>query len=88
MITWKDQTIYSKHDTERTPTLWGLSVGRLTLTIMRRRDYPGTWFAQAEPFFGGFNPRDLETDDIDEAKRIAVDMLHTELRVALNLLDT
>jgi len=41
---WKDITSYSRGQTERKPTMWGLSNDKITITLMcNHRDYKGQW---------------------------------------------
>lgn len=86
MANWKDTTSFSRGDIDRTPRTWHMSFGSITLTVTRHIDYPGTWVTRCD-LFGSYSPRDLQTDDVDEAKGIALDMVYTALRVALDAVE-
>jgi len=81
MATWKDTTMHSRGAIDTTPRVWKIVLGFVVLTVLRHRDYPGTWVVQSDAT--GHWPRDLQTDDIDEAKQVALDIVYTALRVAI-----
>jgi hypothetical protein len=60
-------------------------IGAVSLILIW--DQARGWKVRCEPFFG-FWPRDLDISDLEEAKRVACDMLRTELRKAMDALDT
>ncbi len=76
MITWRDTSI-GEH------TSFPARAGAVSLTLIWNQERG--WQARCEPFFG-FWQRDLDVSDLDEAKRIATDMLSDELRKAINAL--
>lgn len=75
MLTWKDTSIGDNISLQA-------QAGAVNITLLKRAE---GWAANCDLF--GFWPRDLQTDDIDEAKRVACDMLYTELRKAMDALD-
>lgn len=84
MIEWKDQTSFSRGETDRTPRVWTGRVGAVSIAVLRHRDYPDTWVMQCELI--SLWPRDLETNDVDDAKRKALDIVRVELQRALDAL--
>lgn len=77
MIEWRDTSI-GEH------TSFQAQAGAVSLILIWNQERG--WTTRCEPFFG-FWQRDLGTSDLDEAKRIAADMLRTEMRKAMAALD-
>ena len=77
MLAWKDETSYSRNETNRTPKTWVAKVGSLRLYVTRHIDHgENDWLCSCDPFF---DIRMLESKEIDEAKAEAVVLLKHEL---------
>jgi hypothetical protein len=76
MLNWKDTSI-GDH------TSFQAYAGAVCLILIW--DQERGWKTRCEPFLG-FWPRDLDTSDLDEAKRSAENMLRLELKRSLDAL--
>jgi hypothetical protein len=76
MLMWRD-TSMGEH------TSFQAQAGAVSLILIWNQERG--WQTRCEPFFG-FWQRDLDVSDLDEAKRIATDMLRAELRKTMDTL--
>jgi hypothetical protein len=81
---WIDITIHSRGSKDDAPRTWAVDAGPLRLKVTRHIDHPGTWIVICSGFINGV---DLKTDDADEAKAKAVQLLRAKLQTILRALD-
>lgn len=74
---WKDETSYSRADTDRTPRTWVLESKLLRVTVHRHIYYPGKWLLSCERVSVDTIP--LESTEIDDAKREAVRVVYRRI---------
>lgn len=68
-IEWKDDTIYSQSDADRTPRTWTARVGDLKIVVTRHINHdPDRWLLRTD----WFGDRLLDSRDVEEAKRQAI----------------
>ena len=81
---WKDTSSYSKSDKERIPTSWCFYAGEIRISVHRHIYYDeDTWLLSCDPFF---NKYELPHKDIEKAKRTALDLVATKLRIVNSIL--
>ena len=72
---WADTTTYSRGDKERTPRVLSLSFKELNceITVHRHVYFPDTWVLSCKSI--GVDKRDLATNDLEEAKNKAIELV-------------
>lgn len=77
---WQDASSCSRGDKERIPTIWHLSECRICISVHRHIHYPkDMWLLTCEPFFDKY---ELPNKDIEDAKKLALDLVAVKLRNA------
>lgn len=85
-VIWKDISSYSQRDTIKIPNNYELIVNNTKIHVHRHMYYPKTWLLSCHEL--GISQRDLETNDIDEAKEKAIDVLIAHLDKYIDLQNT
>jgi hypothetical protein len=81
MIEWKDETSYSRGDTERVPRAWAVKVGALKISVHRHIHHdPDVWLLTCAPWF---SCHELPSKAAPLAKRQALDLVQERLHAAL-----
>lgn len=78
-LNWRDVTSYRQGDTERVPRTWELKLEELKYKVIvtRHRHYENTWLLTFRE--ANIELRDLETDDVEEAKNKALEIVENYL---------
>lgn len=80
---WKDDTSYSRSDTDRTPRVWAVEGDPLRLKVHRRHGIVGIWFASCDLF----ERRELIAKEAEAAQAEAVALVVARLQKALSTYD-
>ena len=77
MIVWKDTTSYSRWDDKRIPRTWKAELPcDARLIVTKHIDYGEEWTTSCYPLYDEIRP--LGTEDLEEAKRKAMEMFVSE----------
>lgn len=78
-LNWRDVTSYKQGDTERVPRTWELKLEELKYKVIVTRHiyYENTWLLTFRE--ANIELRDLETDDVEEAKNKALEIVKNYL---------
>lgn len=78
-LKWRDITIYKQGDADRIPRTWELKLEELRYRVIvtRHRYYENTWLLTCKET--NIELRDLETDDVEEAKYKALEIVENYL---------
>ena len=76
-LNWRDVTSYKQGDTERVPRTWELKLEELKYKVIVTRYYENTWLLTFRE--ANIELRDLETDDVEEAKNKALEIVKNYL---------
>lgn len=78
-LNWKDVTSYRRGDIERVPRTWELKLEELKYKVIvtRHINYENTWLLTFRE--ANIELRDLETDDVEEAKNKAIEIVENYL---------
>lgn len=78
---WKDETSFSRGETDRTPKTWVLKIGTLRLVVTRHIHFkPYEWVTTCNPFFDN---RRLSSMEVDDAKTEALEIVREYLKTCL-----
>lgn len=81
MTEWKDETSYSRSDTERVPRAWVTAGGGLKISVHRHIHHaPDAWLLTCAPWF---QCHELRSKAAPIAKQQALDMVRERLSAAL-----
>jgi hypothetical protein len=83
---WKDATSYSRDDKEKVPNAFQLENVSFRLSVHRMHRLQG-WFLTCYDVGRLFEGRQLVAEDLEEAKKEAVDLVYEKLKGMLEQLD-